>query len=100
MLIIITITAGIICLVRTVIEHRRWQRAMQAQTELNTKLIDRFSSSEELLAYLQSPRERLLIEPAALAAGLAASDADERAAEPHLLVAAVGHRCSARSAPG
>lgn len=65
-LIILTITAGIIWLVRTAIEHRRWQRAMRAQTDLNTKLIDRFSSSEELLAYLQSPAGKTLIEPAAL----------------------------------
>ena len=65
-LIILTITAGVIWLVRTAIEQRRWQRSMRAQTELNTKLIDRFSSSEELLAYLQSPAGKALIEPAAL----------------------------------
>jgi len=66
LLIIVTITTGIIWLVRTAIEHRRWQRTMRAQTELNTKLIDRFSTSEELLAYLQSPPGKTLIEPAAL----------------------------------
>jgi len=66
LLIIVTITTGIIWLIRTAIEHRRWQRAMKAQTDLNTKLIDRFSSSEELLAYLQSPAGKALIEPAAL----------------------------------
>ena len=66
LLIIVTITTGIIWVVRTAIEHRRWQRTMRAQTELNTKLIDRFSSSEELLAYLQSPAGKTLIEPAAL----------------------------------
>ena len=65
-LIIATITAGIVFLIRTAIEHRRWQRTMRAQTELNTKLIDRFSSSEELLAYLQSPAGKALIEPAAV----------------------------------
>jgi hypothetical protein len=65
-LIILTITAGVIWLVRTAIEHRRWQRSMRAQTELNTKLIDRFSSSDELLAYLQSPAGKALIEPAAV----------------------------------
>ena len=37
---------------------------MRAQTELNTKLIDWFSSSDELLAYLQSPAGKSLIEPA------------------------------------
>lgn len=66
LLIIVTITTGVIWLVRTAIEHRRWQRSMRAQTDLNTKLIDRFSSSEELLAYLQSPAGKTLIEPAAL----------------------------------
>ncbi len=66
LLIIITITSGVIWLARTAIEHRRWQRAMRAQTELNTKLIDRFSTSEELLSYLQSPAGKALIEPAAL----------------------------------
>ena len=63
-LIIATITGGIIFLIRTAIEHRRWQRTMRAQTDLNTKLIDRFSSSDELLAYLQSPAGKTLIEPA------------------------------------
>jgi hypothetical protein len=65
-LIIATITFGIVFLIRTAIEHRRWQRTMRAQTDLNTKLIDRFSSSEELLAYLQSPAGKTLIEPAVL----------------------------------
>ena len=35
-LIIATITVGIVFLIRTAIEHRRWQRTMRAQTELNT----------------------------------------------------------------
>lgn len=61
-LIIATITMGIIFLVRTVVEHRRWQRAMKAQNELTTKLIDRFASSEDLLAYIQSPHGKALTE--------------------------------------
>jgi hypothetical protein len=59
-LVVMTITAGVVFLVKTVFEHRRWQRAMKAQVELNTKLIDRFASSDELLAYLQSPQGRTL----------------------------------------
>ena len=62
LLIIMTITTGIIFLVRTVVEHWRWQRAMKAQNDLNTKLIDRFASSEDLLAYLQSPQGKALTE--------------------------------------
>lgn len=61
-LIVMTITTGIVFLVKTVVEHRRWQRAMKAQNELNTKLIDRFASSEDLLAYIQSPQGKALTE--------------------------------------
>lgn len=61
-LIVMVITTGIIFLVKTVVEHRRWQRAMKAQNDLNTKLIDRFASSEDLLAYIQSPQGKVLTE--------------------------------------
>jgi hypothetical protein len=47
-------------------EQFRWQRAWRAQAALNTKLVDRFASSEELLAYLQSPAGRALTELPAL----------------------------------
>lgn len=60
MLIVLTITTGIVFLVKTVVEHRRWQRAMKAQNELSSKLLDRFSASEDLLAYLQSPQGKIL----------------------------------------
>ena len=61
-LIITVIATGIVFLVRTVVEHWRWQRAMKAQNELNSKLIDRFASSEDLLAYIQSPQGKTLTE--------------------------------------
>jgi hypothetical protein len=61
-LVVATITTGVILLVRTAVEHRRWQRALRAQTDLHAKLIDRFGSSDELLAYLQSPAGKLLTE--------------------------------------
>jgi len=57
-----TITTGILLLARTIIEHRRWQRAMRAQTELQNKLVDRFASSDDLIAYLQSPPGKALTE--------------------------------------
>ena len=65
-LIVMTITTGIVFLVKTVVDHRRWQRAIKAQNDLNTKLIDRFASSEDLLAYLQSPQGKMLTEAPAL----------------------------------
>jgi hypothetical protein len=66
LLIVITITTGIVFLLKTLVEQFRWQRAWRAQSALNTKLVDRFASSAELLAYLQSPAGRALTELPAL----------------------------------
>ena len=37
------------------IDYRRWLRAMKIQTDAHTKIVDRLSSNEDLLAYMQSP---------------------------------------------
>ena len=62
------IMAGIIgvfaWLVRAVIQHRRWLKASQVQAEVHTKLMDRLTTSEELLAYIQSPAGRRFLEAA------------------------------------
>ncbi|HNY39517.1 MAG TPA: hypothetical protein PKJ41_03950 [Bryobacteraceae bacterium] len=42
-------------LIRTLIDYRRWSRLSKVQAEVHTKLLDRFSSNEELMAYIQSP---------------------------------------------
>jgi hypothetical protein len=59
---IMTVTFGLVWVIRSLLEQRRWTRAMRAQGDLQTKLIDRFSSSDELLAYLQSPAGKALRE--------------------------------------
>ena len=40
--------------VRTLIDYRRWQRLSKVQAETHTKLMDRFTANDELLAYVQS----------------------------------------------
>jgi hypothetical protein len=45
----------IIWISRTVVDYRRWNRLAKVQTDVHTKLLDRFTSSEDLLAYIQSP---------------------------------------------
>jgi hypothetical protein len=54
------IAAGIVIglltwLIRTVINYRRWNRLAKVQTDTHAKLLDRFTTNEDLLAYLQSP---------------------------------------------
>lgn len=51
-------------LVRTVIEQRRWSRLSKIQTEVHNKILDRFSSSEELLQYIRSPAGTKFLESA------------------------------------
>jgi len=42
-------------LTRQLIEYRRWMRQSRIQTEANTKVLDRLTSNEDLLAYAQTP---------------------------------------------
>jgi hypothetical protein len=51
-------------LIKTVIDHRRWTRMLKIQTDAHTKLLDRFTSNEDLLAYMQTPAGRRFFESA------------------------------------
>ncbi len=42
-------------LVRYIVNHRRWLRATKVQTEVHGRLLERLSSNEDLLTYIQSP---------------------------------------------
>jgi hypothetical protein len=58
-------------LIRTWIDYRRWSRLAKVQTDVHTKLLDRFTGNEDLLAYIQSPAGSKFLEssPIALDAG-------------------------------
>src|SRR5262249_24409215 len=51
----ISVVGGVVYLIRGTIEHRRWMHATKIQTEAHTKIVDRLSNNEDLMAYLQSP---------------------------------------------
>jgi hypothetical protein len=42
-------------MLRSGIDYRRWQHAMKVQTDAHTKLVDRLTSNDDLLAYVNSP---------------------------------------------
>lgn len=50
--------------IKTLIEQRRWNRLNRMQIEVHSKLLDRFTSNEELLAYMQTPPGRRFLESA------------------------------------
>ncbi len=42
-------------LIRTFLDYRRWNRLSKVQTEVHTRLLDRFGTNEELMAYIATP---------------------------------------------
>jgi hypothetical protein len=59
-------------LARSVIEYRAWLRASKMQTDIHTKLIDRLTSNEEVLAYVQSPVGQKFLTSAPMMTGFTA----------------------------
>jgi hypothetical protein len=51
---IVTAIFALAWITRSAIEHRRWLRATKIQTDAHTKIVDRLTSNEDLLAYIQS----------------------------------------------
>ena len=65
--IFLTVTGVLVWLVRTLVDYRRWLRLTRVQTETHTKLLDRLTSQEDLLAYMQTPAGRRFLESAPIA---------------------------------
>ncbi len=95
-LVFIIVTVTLAWLIKTLIDYRRWHRLSKVQAEVHTKLLDRFSANEDLLAYVQSAAGRRFLEsaPIALDAGGLAVGAPLRrilwAVEAGLVLAAGG----------
>ena len=62
-------------LLRFFVEHRRWLRTARTQTEVHTKLLDRLSNNEDLMAYMNTAAGKRFLESAPIAL-----DAEPRAA--------------------
>jgi hypothetical protein len=69
----LTITGGVLWLVKSALEYRKWHRTFKIQSEVHTKLLDRFTANEDLLAYIQTPVGRRFLESAPLPVETAAA---------------------------
>ena len=56
------VLSTVVWLIRTTLEQRRWSRLSKIQAEVHSKLMDRFSSNDELLTYVQTPSGRRFLE--------------------------------------
>jgi len=59
-------------LLRSLSEHRRWLRLSKVQTEAHAKLMDRLTSNQDVIAYVQSPAGRRFLEGAPISVSTAA----------------------------
>jgi hypothetical protein len=60
---------ALIWLIRSVMENRRWNRIFKLQSEVHGKLIDKFSSIQELAAYMETEAGRRFLEAAPIPVG-------------------------------
>lgn len=58
----LTVIALLYALLRQAIEYRRWRRQIQIQTDIHTKLLDRMTNNQELLAYIETSAGRRFLE--------------------------------------
>jgi len=63
--IMMVITSTIIWLIKTLVNYRRWSRVARVQYEVQNKLLDRMTSNDDLLSYVQSPGVQRFLDAAA-----------------------------------
>jgi hypothetical protein len=62
--VVLTITSAFVWLIRLLLDYRKWLRLSKTQTEVHTKLLDRFTTNDDLLAYIQTPSGRRFLDSA------------------------------------
>jgi hypothetical protein len=67
------VVTGLVVVVRTIVNQSRWSRISKTQEDVHSKLMDRLTSNQDLLAYMQSPAGKHFLEsaPISLDAGRA-----------------------------
>ena len=63
-LVFLVLTGATGWLVRTLMDYRRWLRVSKVQADTHAKLLDRLTSNDDLLAYVQSSAGRKFLESA------------------------------------
>jgi hypothetical protein len=71
-LIVATVFGVCAWIIRQIIDYRRWLRASAAQKEVHTKLLDRLTNNADLIAYLESPAGRRLLDAGSVPADIPA----------------------------
>ena len=65
--VMISIFAAILWLIRLLLENRRWGKIFSLQSAVHGQLIEKFSSSQELLTYMETDAGKRFLEAAPIA---------------------------------
>jgi len=65
-LILVTIFTAIVLMVRTVTVNRRLHQIAKLQSDMQTRLLEKFGTSQDLIAYLESPAGQKFLESATI----------------------------------
>jgi small-conductance mechanosensitive channel len=71
----IMVVGGLVWIIRTVIEQKRWNRLSARQTDVHNRILERFGTSEELLEYVKTPAGSKYLEAAPIAVSVEKSRA-------------------------
>ncbi|HUH62981.1 MAG TPA: hypothetical protein VLZ50_08290 [Terracidiphilus sp.] len=69
-LVFLGILLGLLWLTRQLLENRRWGRIFKLQTDVHSKLIERFGSNQELMTYIGTDAGKRFLEGAPISVGL------------------------------
>ena len=69
MVIVPSIFLAIVWIVRISFESHRWNRTFKLQSEVHSRLIDKFTSSQDLAAYMETEAGRRFLEASPIATG-------------------------------
>lgn len=61
---LVSFLAAVVWGVRVFVENRRWNRVFRLQSDVHNRLIDKFSSSQELAAYMETEAGKRFLEAA------------------------------------
>jgi hypothetical protein len=62
--------SALIWVIRQILENRRWSRMFKLQSDVHGRLIDKFSTNQELAAYMSTEAGRRFLEAAPISAGI------------------------------
>ncbi|MFZ0305691.1 MAG: hypothetical protein WAL75_23580 [Terracidiphilus sp.] len=72
MVIVITIFTALVLITKFIVESRRWGRTFKMQSEVHSRLIDKFSTNQELAAYMETEAGKRFLEAAPISTGASA----------------------------